>query len=261
MFEGLYNAASGMVTQGKIQELISSNIAKAVVPGYKRVTPVVQPFERELNISLKEAELRNEQVGGVEISKYHTVFDQGNMKQTGNPLDLAIEGDGFFTININGQDYYTRNGRFSINAEGQLVTPEGYLVMGENGPLEITSEDDTNPVIVKSIDIAPDGTVNIQETGKNENNQIGKIKIVHFEDMEKLNSLGQSVFTPKKGVEPEMMERPQVAQGYIEESNVNILDEMVSMIANMRIYETNQKALTNMSNAYNRSINEIGRVS
>ncbi|MDX9703182.1 MAG: flagellar hook-basal body protein [Candidatus Auribacterota bacterium] len=261
MFEGLYNSASGMVTQGKIQEVISGNIAKAVIPGYKRIVPVVKSFDRELDISLKESRLLNDQVGGADVSRYHTVFEAGNMKATENPLDLAIEGEGFFTININDNEYYTRNGRFSINNEGQLVTPEGYLVMGDGGPIEIIDGNETNPAVTRRINISSTGDISIQVAGQNNERKVGKLKIVMFEDISKLQSLGQSVFTAGRGSDPQIMDRPRIAQGYVEESNVNILDEMVSMIANMRIYETNQRALSNMSNAYNRSINEIGRVS
>lgn len=259
MFEGLYNTASGMVTQGKIQELISTNIAKAVVPGYKRLNAVVQPFERELNVSLKDARLNNAQVGGSLIDSYHTVFEQGNMKQTDNPLDFCIEGKGFFTVVANNKEYYTRNGRFSISEEGELVTPDGCIVAGENGPIKILNDDNANPAIISKLSVSETGDIFIHQGGKNAGEKIGKLKIVDFEDPAKLSSLGQSLFSAN-GEKPQVLERPVVAQGYIEESNVNILDEMVSMMANMRIYETNQKMMSNMSNAFSRSINEIGRV-
>ncbi|MCP5462124.1 MAG: flagellar hook basal-body protein [bacterium] len=128
MFEGLYNSASGMISQSFIQEIIAANIAKSVVPGYKKQTPVSESFETELSNYFK-------QVGGSKIKDIYTSFAQGNIKLTSNPLDVALTGGGFLVVEnstLEGSgNLYTRNGRLSINPDGVLVTLDGYPVLGE----------------------------------------------------------------------------------------------------------------------------------
>lgn len=259
MFEGLYNAASGVVAQARVQEVIADNIAKAVVTGHKRTGIVTRPFTSELNSAITELKTIGSQVGGVQVDRTYTVFDQGTIKNTGNPLDLAIEGDGFFVVQMNDKEFYTRNGNFSVNNEGTLVTPDGNSVLGESGnSINLYPNKGTDEGKISKISIDQDGTIFMRKEGAGQDTKIGKLKIVAFEDVSKLTPVGESLFTTN-GQGPKQSENYHVNQGYLEESNVSIIDEMVSMITNMRIYETNQKMLKNMSDIYSRSINEVGR--
>ncbi|MEW6534110.1 MAG: flagellar basal-body rod protein FlgF [Candidatus Auribacterota bacterium] len=257
MFEGLYNSASGLIAQAQLHELIANNIAKASVTGHKRQNAVCREYTKDFDQYMQAYPHLKDQVGGVKTTDPYTIFEQGRLKHTGNPLDIAIEGEGFFALNVDGQELYTRNGRFTFNKEGYLVTPEGYFVLGENGKLRVFENEDANPAIVRGVTIDASGDVSVLKDGKSE--RIGKLKIVDVEDPSQMQPLGYSLFKPKDG-QTLVGEDFVLSQGYLEESNVNILDEMVSMITNMRLYETNQKILKNHSEVLARSVNEIGRV-
>ncbi|MCD6460885.1 flagellar hook-basal body protein [bacterium] len=259
MFEGLYNSASGMINQARIQEIISTNIAKAVVPGHKKIVGISKPFEDALKSKLN-GDINSQQVGGVEFIDNYVVFEQGPLKLTGNPLNFAIEGKGFFTVEMNGKEYYTRNGSFTMNTNGELVTSEGYPVLDtEGGRINILNSFKGNPADVSKITLSSDGIIKIHSANLKENIEAGKLKIVDFDDLTKLEPMGSSLFNAGKAV-PQETEEFSLSQGYLEQSNVNIIDEMVSMISNMRIYETNQKILKSISDSINRSTNELGRV-
>lgn len=256
MFEGLYNSASGLIAQSQIHEIIANNIAKANVAGHKRQAAVCIPFEQAFNSFVQSNPHLAGQTGGVKVSDIYTIYDQGRLKNTANPLDLAIEGEGFFCIDVDGKELYTRNGRFSVDHEGYIVTPDGHYVTGEQGKIKVLTKDGVNPAVTRTITVNTDGTVNVIQGKQSE--QVGKLKIVIPENPDQLEPLGSSMFNIK-GSRPEQAEDYIVNQGYLEESNVNIIDEMVSMISNMRIYETNQKIMKNYSDAVARSISEIGR--
>ncbi len=259
MFEGLYNSASGMVTQSKIQEVIANNIAKATVHGYKRQAAISTPFENELKDQMGASDEISNQTGGVDLEGVYTVFDQGRIKNTGNTLDLAIEGDGFFVVDLNGKEYYTRNGSFSVNNEGDLITSNGELVMGEGGKINVLDKNDLNPAFTRKISVSIDGIVSIMKSDGKENKEVGRLKIVSFKDLSEVKPVGQCLFTANSK-KAEASEKFKISQGFLEESNVNILDEMVSMIANMRIYEANQRILRGMNDSLGKGIAEISRI-
>jgi len=259
MFEGLYNSASGMVTQSKIQEVISNNIAKATVCGYKRQAAISKPFENELRDQINSSEKIQNQTGGVDLEGIYTIFDQGRIKNTGNSLDMAIEGDGFFVVEINGKQYYTRNGSFTINSEGRMTTLNGDPVMGEDGEINILGKNNLNPELTRKISVASDGSISIMSADGKESKEISKLKIVSFNDLSEVSPVGQCLFTAdaKKAVDSQNF---KICQGFIEESNVNILDEMVSMITNMRVYEANQRILRGMNDSLGKGISELSRL-
>ena len=270
MFEGLYNSATGMISQSVVQKVIATNIAKAVLPGYKKQTAVQSPFQDELA-------KHSEQVGGTKVKQIYTSFTQGSIKQTNNPLDIAVTGDGFFVVHTknssttrayeddviegtarteNSQYSYTRNGRLSISQDGVLVTLDGYPVMGENGEISIRGGGEdlagSHQVIIDK-----NGQVSIQQD--NQSRVIDTLRVVDFKEYTKVTPIGNSLFDAGDQT-PVAAENFSVEQGFIEQSNVSILDEMVSMISNMRLYESNQKALRSISESLQRSIAEIGRV-
>jgi flagellar basal-body rod protein FlgG len=167
------------------------------------------------------------------------------MKHTGNPFDLALEGDGFFCIKTEQGTQYTRNGNFSLDQDGMLVTMDGLPVLGEGGPINI--EGDTFTVGVKG-NISVDG------------NLVDTIKIVGFEKPDALEKTENSLFAiaDKNEVESKA-ENTGVSQGFIELSNVNAIRMMTEMIEVLRGYESYQKAIKTADEANAKAINDVGR--
>jgi flagellar basal-body rod protein FlgG len=168
------------------------------------------------------------------------VFSKGDFQATNNELDMAIEGDGFFQIlQPNGEIAYTRSGAFKVDSDGRIVTSDGYSLEPE-----MTVPDDS-----VSISIGSDGTVSVLQAGETEPSEIGNIELVKFLNPGGLNSIGKNLFLPTKASGDEITGTPgedgfgTIAQGYVEMSNVNVVEEMVHMIAAQRAYEINSKAI------------------
>lgn len=168
-----------------------------------------QPRDRELSYVVDLATVRD--------------FSPGAMVQTGAPLDVAINGKGWFVINTPDGERYSRNGAFMLNQAGELVTSEGYQVLGEGGPMVFGSED-------TDISIASDGTVSTAAGTK------GRLRIVEFETDMALRPAGSSLFTSDEP--PEIMTAPRVAQGVLEKSNVQPIAEITQMIQVNRAYQS-----------------------
>lgn len=165
---------------------------------------------------------------------------QGDLKYTENPLDLAIEGDGFFQILLpTGETAYTRAGSFKLNSSGQVVTPDGY-------PLQppITIPPDTVQITVE-----PDGTVSVIQAGSTTPTQVGSIQLVHFPNPSGLKSIGKNLFLETDASGAPITGTPgenglgTIAQGFLEMSNVRVVEEMVNMIAAQRAYEASSKTI------------------
>ena len=168
------------------------------------------------------------------------------MDRTGNPLDLALAGDGFFVISTPDGERFTRNGHFTLTNEGVLTTADGNAVMGEGGEIRLPAG---------TTNIGPDGTISV------DGQTVGKLRIARFADPSALVRAGSSLFavgTP--GVEPEDMDNPALRQGMLERSNVSTIEEMVSMITTFRFYEADQRAVQMQDGALGRVVNELGRV-
>jgi flagellar basal-body rod protein FlgG len=181
------------------------------------------------------------QVGlGTHAAAVQKLFSPGDLRQTSNPLDLAIEGDGFFQVTRpDGRLAYTRDGSFKLDGQGRLVTADGY-------PLE---PEMVIPAEAESVSISPDGTVSVTMPGQTDPQQLGQIQLARFLNPSGLSSLGHNLFenTPASG---EAALGPasssgfgQIAQSMLETSNVRIIDEMVNMIVAQRAYEINSKCI------------------
>ncbi len=247
MLRSLWTAATGMEAQQLNIDTISNNLANVNTAGFKRSRA---DFEDLLYQTIKEAGVASTantteptgiQVGlGVKTAAVVKNFAQGNFKETGNPLDIAIAGNGFFQITMpDGTISYTRDGAFKIDNNGRIVTSEGY-------PLSpaITIPGDT-----VSINIGNDGTVSVLEAGQNTPTQIGQIQLVNFINPAGLKSLGHNLYqeTASSGTaqtgNPGSNGLGTIEQGVLEMSNVSVVQEMVEMIAGQRAYETNAKAI------------------
>lgn len=242
MLKGIAAAASGMLPQLKRQEVITNNLANAGTAGFKRDRLFVEQLDRaRAGNPQSVADWQTPSLLGVAID-----FSAGPLDRTGNPYDLAIAGDGFFVVSTPDGDRYTRNGHFNLSDQGVLATADGNPVMGEGGEIRLPAGDAV---------IGPDGSISV------DGRPVGKLRIARFADPNVLVRAGSSLFAVgTAGVGPEDMENPSVRQGMLESSNVNTIEEMVSMITTFRFYEADQKAVQMQDSAQGRVVNELGRV-
>ncbi|HVM59898.1 MAG TPA: flagellar hook basal-body protein [Verrucomicrobiae bacterium] len=235
----LYQAAAAMNANQNWQDVISENLAANSVPGFKK--------QDVLFSTLVGAQ---GQSGLMPTSQAVTNFQQGPIQPTNVPTDIAIEGDGFFEVQLaNGQTAYTRDGEFQFNAQGQLVTKQGYLVQTDSGPIQI---DLKQPMPVS---IAADGT--ISQGG----NLLGKLKITTFNNPQLLSQIGKSYFIANNPALVPSAATPnttQVRQGYLESGNVSPVSEMANMITAMRQFEANQRVLQIHDDRMGRAISDLG---
>lgn len=243
----LFSGASGMHAQTLNMDVISNNLANINTIGFKKSRP---EFQDLLYQTLREPGARNTisteiptgmQVGlGVKPVAINRIFSQGNFKHTGSPLDMVIEGEGFFQVTLpDGTIAYTRAGSFSRDSTGRVVTSDG-------NPIEPAL---TVPADAISVTIGSDGTVSILRPGETEATEIGSIQIVKFINPAGLRSLGKNLYLnttssgdPIQGT-PGLEGLGTIAQGYQEMANVDIVEELVDMIIAQRAYETSSKAI------------------
>ncbi|NIR48910.1 MAG: flagellar hook-basal body complex protein, partial [candidate division Zixibacteria bacterium] len=172
-------------------------------------------------------------------------FSPGNLRKTDNPLDVAISGDGFFVVQTEEGNFYTRNGSFRLDATGRLVTQDGYSVLTDAGELQIHG-----------------GSVRLSESGEIVMNDqiVGRLRLVTFEDLRSLEKVGDAHFRLREGAELELpAAETNLRPGYLEGSNVNSISEMVSMIELNRQYELGQRAIKTQDETLERLINQAGR--
>jgi flagellar basal-body rod protein FlgF len=246
---GVYTVVSGAVAQERRLAVISANLANAMTAGYKAHKPV---FEGVLSSSVIDVDQADNTFVGVYDT--HIDFAEGSLIQTGSTLDLAIQGEGFFVVNTPQGTRYTRNGQFTIDQNKRLATHGGAVVQGEAGPIEITADG-------KTLVVENDGSAYVVEDGTPGNRVFaGRLKIVRFADKSYLEPVGQSLFA---NVNPGMREIPAegytVTQGYYEASNVEVVREMIAMIACMRAYEAYSKVQQSYGDM-NSKLMEVARV-
>ncbi len=235
---GFYAAVSGAIAQERRMELLTNNLANINTPGYKKDT---LSFRSQLTAAEKSQGLP----GLVAVSKFRTDFSQGGIRYSGNPLDLAIDGKGFFEIITENGVRYTRQGNFSLNSLNQLVTQSGDRVSGSGGPLVL---DGSQITISKDGEVTVDGIL------------AGKIKIVNFADLSKLQKVGDGMFRNAGGSGNLTGDvSSSIQQKAIELSNVNLVQEMVRMIELSRMYESYQKSIQSMDEV-TRRLDEVLRV-
>jgi flagellar basal-body rod protein FlgG len=248
MIRSLWIAKTGLDAQQTNLDVIANNLANAATTGYKRIKPV---FEDLLYQTLRAAggptggqsqSPSGLQVGtGVRAGAAERMFLQGALTQTGNPLDLAINGPGFFQVTLpDGQTGYTRDGNFSRDAQGQLVNQSGYVV----------APGITIPVNAVSITVSETGQVSVQLPGQVAPSQVGEMQLARFVNPGGLASIGGNLLVqtaasgePNAGV-PGTEGAGLLRQFYVEASNVNVAEELVSLIQAQRAYEVNARAVT-----------------
>jgi len=248
MSRALYTAATGMQVQQQNVDNIANNLANASTVGFKRTRLEFQDLlYQNLRTPGAAATSSTEipvglQIGlGARTISSERIFLQGDFRQTENPLDLVIEGSGFFQVRqSNGELAYTRAGSFHLNSQGQIVTASGEtLEPGITIPSEATS-----------ITIGTDGTVSITTPGQANTQNVGQIQLSTFANPAGLEAMGRNLFreTAASGQAssstPDSNGLGRINQGFIENSNVNVVEELVNMIAAQRAYETNSKVIS-----------------
>jgi flagellar basal-body rod protein FlgF len=222
MLNGLFSNFSGKFVNSRRLEIISNNIANVSTPGFKVSRPVFNAFTGE-------DESGNEMLQNTFVSMYDSYLNlaAAPLLETGNNLDFAIEGEGFFVVSTKDGPMYTRNGKFTINKDKQLVTADGDPVLGKSGEITIDG---------KEINVENDGSIYVDKTF------VDAIKIVNFEDKKYIRNYGKNLYTNTKEGSAEIIpENSTIRQGYYEASNVDIMREMIEMIHTVRAYEAYTK--------------------
>lgn len=256
MIRGLYTSSAGMQVEELRQETIANNLANLNTAGFKRDMAIVEArggmkLWRTNNPTTANplGPTQNVAIGtlgtGVEVQRFAKVFEQGSLRQTDNPLDVALQGDGFFTVQAaNGEHLYTRAGNFTLDQQGYLVDNDGQQVLGEHGPIHLGSG---------KVNITGDGTIQV------DGRTVDRLALARFDNPDgTLEKLGDTLFRFHGTGQPPVS-TALVKQGALEQANVNSVHEMVEMIAAMREYEANSKALQAHDQALGHAVNDVAK--
>ena len=242
MSDGIYSALSGAVAQDRALEVAANNAANINTTGYKGDLVV---FREVLN--------RTKEGPSPDVMRYvvgnetRTVMTSGVLRETGNPLDLALQGEGFFTLKTPGGIRYTTAGSFTTDRKGIVSTKNGYEVLASGGgPLIV-------PADTKEISVSPDGTLSAdQET-------IGQLRITRFRDRTLLRKEGASMFVAPSAAAPMSDGESTVVQGYLEGSNVHAVGSVTDMIKVSRYFDAFQRIINTFKQLDQRTARELGR--
>jgi len=239
---GMTEAIRACLMEEMRLDVISNNLANVSAPGFKKYRI---SFEKALEDAQGGDSPSTLQVGST-VVRTEVDFNQGDVRQTGNSLDLAIHGTGFFKVQTVDGVRYTRKGNFALDPGNYLITADGDRVLGDGGPLQVPAGE---------VKFGPGGAVSVNDQ------EIGRIALVDFENPHVLLPEGGALFAnPNNAPESPADPRSTVNQGYIENANVDISEEMVSMIHCMRAFESYQKAIKILDDLNGRAINDVGRV-
>jgi flagellar basal-body rod protein FlgG len=247
MIRSLWISKTGLEAQQLNVDVIANNLANVSTNGFKRQRPI---FEDLLYQTLRQPGAQSSQLTqyptGLQIGTGVTpvatvrIFTEGNLQQTGNTLDLAIEGRGFFQILLpDGSTAYTRDGAFQLDSQGQVVTASGYQLQPAI----------TIPSDALSVTIGADGTVSVTQPGSTNPTQVGNIQLADFVNPAGLQSKGENLFLETASSGPPTVNDPgtnglgTLAQGYVETSNVSVTEELVNLITAQRAFEINSRAI------------------
>lgn len=248
MIRSLWISKTGLDAQQTQMDVISNNLANVSTSGFKRSRAV---FEDLLYQTLRQPGAQSSQqtqlpsglqLGtGVRPVATERIFTQGNLQQTSNNKDVAIQGAGFFQVLLpDGATAYTRDGSFQVDSQGQLVTSSGFVVQPAL----------TIPANTESITVGRDGTVSVTQSGSAQPIQVGSLQLATFINPAGLQAMGENLYVETAASGNANANTPGtngaglLSQGYVETSNVNVVEELVNMIQTQRAYEINSKAIT-----------------
>ncbi len=263
MFRSMYTAASGMTAQQMNLDNIANNLANASTAGFRRRRLQFQDLLYQ-NFVMPGAAATQQttvaaglQVGlGTRTAASEIIQLQGDFNSTGNPLDLTISGPGFFQVSLpSGETAYTRGGTFHLDAQGNVVTADG-------NPLQPGI---TIPPGVSSLTIGADGTVSITQSGQSAAQQVGQVQLALFPNPGGLNSVGKNLLLATTASGDPVVGTPggseglgEVQQGFLEGSNVNVVEEFIQMITAQRSYEANSRVVSAADQMF-QQLNNLGR--
>lgn len=248
MMRALYTAASGMEALQYNMDTISNNLANVNTTGFRRNEARFQDLVyQELRAPGTPVGASVVPVGqdvglGTKVGSSEKIFTQGNLEQTGNSLDLAIEGDGFFQVTqADGTTAYTRDGSFKLDANGAIVTADGYFLQPQI----------TIPQNAQAVAVGADGTVTAMVPGSTQPQQLGQIQLARFVNPAGLSPVGGHNLYTQTGAsgapvvaQPGLNGAGSLQSGYLENSNVQVVQEIVNMIVAQRAFEANSKAIS-----------------
>ncbi|MEE3501347.1 flagellar basal-body rod protein FlgG [Acidiphilium acidophilum] len=257
MLAALSTTATGLEAEQVQLDSISNNLANVNTVGYKRASPVFETLLYQSRIQPGAASSGNtlypsgyDMGTGVRVAAEVPILTQGNLQQTSNPLDMAVEGAGYFQVlQPNGQLSYTRDGAFQVNQNGQLVTADGYQVLPQV----------TIPPNATSVTIAQDGTISVTTPGSATAAQIGQVQLASFVNPQGLQPVGNNLYLQTSSSGAAITGNPQanglgaINQGYLEESNTNVVSSMVDLISAERAYQLG----TNAASAAGDTLSEL----
>lgn len=249
MSRGFYALTSGMLTQQRKINISSNNVANMNTAGYKKEQAITSNFGSILINKYKQNGINEEATPINDVSLIRTVVEnntihsQGTLEETGSMTDFAIMGAGFFAVDNNGQILYTRNGSFNVDEEGYLVSEGIGRVQGEFGDIYIGGD---------KFDFAEDGSIIVEEE------VVDSIAVYDFLDYNNLNKFGEGMFI--SDVEPDLLDYPRIVNKTIERSNVNITEELTSILSSQRALQNASQALKIYDMINDKAVNEIGKI-
>ncbi|MFN8388903.1 MAG: flagellar basal-body rod protein FlgG [Bdellovibrionota bacterium] len=247
MIRSLYTAATGMIAQQLNLDVIANNLANVNTTGFKKSRADFQDLMYQV---IEEPGTTANQAGssptGIQIglgtrsAAVGKIHSQGDFQSTENPLDMAIEGDGFFQVTLpNGDTAYTRSGAFKLDETGQIVTSDGFVL---NPAINI-------PADTIGITVSTDGQVSVKQPGAAAATQVGQIQVARFQNPAGLRAKGRNLFEETESSGAAQLGNPgengvgTLAQGFLEGSNVSVVEEIVQMVTGQRAYEANSKVI------------------
>lgn len=249
----LYENASALRGLEQYQNVIANNIAASHVAGFKKVAVSFEAVEGGEIARSTHGRLRNEMPGSFPVMKNQVDFNEGELKETSNPLDLAINGTGFFALmNQNGEKVYTRDGQFYSNSAGSMVNSMGHEFVDEGGNAIAFVPGQGDPVIDQEGQILQGDQI------------VGKLGVFNFEDpITELQKVGGGFITQEEGFEPDLAEPNsyKILQGFLESSNVSSIQEMIGLIEVSRAHEANQKMVQAFDENIGKAIGALGQTS
>jgi len=248
MMRSLWIAKTGLDAQQTQLDVISNNLANTSTNGFKRSRAVFEDLLYQTQRQPGANSSQNTQIPsglqvGTGVKPVATVknFTQGNLQQTGNGMDVAINGNGFFAVEMpDGTQGYTRDGSIQVNSEGVMVTSNGFPILG---PITVPAES-------QGLTISPDGTVTAKIAGQATQQTLGQLQLATFINPTGLSSEGQNLYRETAASGAPTLGTPGqngagiLSQGYVETSNVNVVEELVGLIQSQRAYEINSKAIS-----------------
>ncbi len=240
----IYPILSGASGAQRWLEVITNNLANVNTSGFKREYPLFSGIGGEVDPAARVHHVDLPPQTFSQISNILTDFSPGSLQITGQPLDLSVEEEGFFALETPQGTRYTRAGHFTLDQEGQIVTPDGYLLQGVGGTITL-----------------PPGEINIQSDGKIivDGINVDTLQVLDFPDLSRLQKVGENLFDAG-GINAIPLENGRIRQGALEGSNVNSISEMVNMVRVMRLYEAAQKVIHTADQMAEKAANDLGRL-